>query len=232
MLASAINEAAIANPDQKFAIIDDSTNADLPNVACLMFEQAQASYLVGYAAGLTSEAGNVGFVLGMASPVMHEFGYGFAAGVLDANPEAKLQLSNANSFGDPAQGKSNANAMITGGADVIFHAAGGTGLGVIEACKEANLDYTAVLTQSNALMEVSSGAADACVIDITMANAMTGEGTSYANFTYSIELTSEEYGIACRQGSDLAEAINGIMAELKNDGTLGQLADKYELTLA
>ena len=65
-----------------------------------------------------------------------------------------------------------------------------------------------------------------------MANAMTGEGTSYADFTYSIELTSEEYGIACRQGSDLADAINGIMAELKNDGTLGQLAEKYELTLA
>ncbi len=101
-----------------------------------------------------------------------------------------------------------------------------------EACKEANLDYTAVLTQSNALMEVSSGAADACVIDITMANAMTGEGTSYADFTYSIELTSEEYGIACRQGSDLADAINGIMADLKADGTLGQLAEKYELTLA
>ena len=101
-----------------------------------------------------------------------------------------------------------------------------------EACKEANLDYTAVLTQSNALMEVSSGAADACVIDITMANAMTGEGTSYADFTYKIELTSEEYGIACRQGSDLADAINGIMADLKADGTLGQLAEKYELTLA
>lgn len=151
MLASAINEAAIANPDQKFAIIDDSTNADLPNVACLMFEQAQASYLVGYAAGLTSEAGNVGFVLGMASPVMHEFGYGFAAGVLDANPEAKLQLSNANSFGDPAQGKSNANAMITGGADVIFHAAGGTGLGVIEACKEANIKAIGVDSDQSVL---------------------------------------------------------------------------------
>lgn len=101
-----------------------------------------------------------------------------------------------------------------------------------EACKENDLDYTAVLTQTNALMEVSSGAADACVIDITMANAMTGEGTSYAEYTYSLELTSEEYGIACREGSDLTDALNDIMVELINDGTLAGLAEKYELTLA
>ena len=151
MLADAIGAAADANPDQKFAIIDDSANASKPNVACLMFEQAQASYLVGYAAGLTTETNNVGFVLGMANPVMHEFGYGFAAGVLDANPEAKLQLSNANSFADPAQGKSNANAMITAGADVIFHAAGGTGLGVIEACKEANIKAIGVDSDQSVL---------------------------------------------------------------------------------
>ena len=151
MLADAIGKAADENPDQKFAIIDDSANADKPNVACLMFEQAQASYLVGYVAGLTTESNNVGFVLGMASPVMHEFGYGFTAGVLDANPEATVQMSDANSFGDPAQGKSNATAMITGGADVIFHAAGGTGLGVIEACKEANIKAIGVDSDQSAL---------------------------------------------------------------------------------
>ncbi len=151
MLATAINEAAVANPDQKFAIIDDSSNADLPNVACLMFEQAQASYLVGYAAGLTTETNGVGFVLGMASDVMHEFGYGYVAGVLDANPEATVQLANANSFADPAQGKTNANAMITNGADVIFHAAGGTGGGVIEACREANIKAIGVDSDQSVL---------------------------------------------------------------------------------
>ncbi|MBQ4626243.1 MAG: transporter substrate-binding domain-containing protein, partial [Clostridia bacterium] len=65
-----------------------------------------------------------------------------------------------------------------------------------------------------------------------MANAMTGDGTSYADFTYSLELTSEEYGIACREGSDLTDAINDIMVELINDGSLAALAEKYELTLA
>ena len=151
MLADAIGKAAEANPDQKFAIIDDSNNAKYSNVACLMFEQSQASYLVGYIAGLTTESDNVGFVIGMANAVMNEFGYGYVAGVLDANPNAKVQMSNANSFADPGQGKSNATAMITNGADIIFHAAGGTGLGVIEACKEANIKAIGVDSDQSVL---------------------------------------------------------------------------------
>ena len=121
-------------------------------------------------------------------------------------------------------------ATVESLADLQFAAeAGSAGEAAIN---ENGLNCTSVLTQADALQEVKSGAADACVIDITMANAMTGEGTSYAGLGYSLELTTEEYGIACRQGSDLADAINGIMADLKADGTLGQLAEKYELTLA
>ena len=93
-------------------------------------------------------------------------------------------------------------------------------------------NVTAVLDQANALLEVKSGIADACVIDITMAKAMTGEGTSNANLTYGLELSTEEYGIACRENSDLTAEINKIMAELKADGTLQTLADKYQLNLA
>ena len=95
-----------------------------------------------------------------------------------------------------------------------------------------NAKYTAVPAQSDALLEVMSGSADACVIDITMANAMTGEGTSYAALTSVCELTTEEYGIAFRKNSDITEKVNGIMDELKADGTLDILAKKYELTLA
>lgn len=95
-----------------------------------------------------------------------------------------------------------------------------------------NANYTAVTAQSDALLEVMSGSADACVIDITMANAMTGEGTSYAALTSVCELTTEEYGIAFRKNSDITEKVNAIMDELKNDGTLEELAKKYELTLA
>ena len=121
-------------------------------------------------------------------------------------------------------------ATVESLADLVFAAEDGSA--GAEALEANELEYTAVLTQTDALQEVKSGAADACVIDITMANAMTGEGTSYAALGYSLELTTEEYGIACRQGSDLTAALNDIMAELKADGTLQGLADEYELTLA
>ena len=138
-LADALKAEAEANPDQKFAIVDDSSLADEPNVTSLMFEQAQASYLVGYVAGKTTKSNTVGFVIGMSTDLMNQFGYGYTAGVLDANPDAKVLLNNANSFADTAAGKTAANNMIAQGADVIFHAAGGTGLGVIDACKEAGI---------------------------------------------------------------------------------------------
>jgi basic membrane protein A len=136
MLADATRAAAEDYPDQKFAIIDDSSCSDLDNVTCLMFEQAQASYLVGYVAGLVTETNTVGLALGMSTDTMNQFGYGYLAGVLDANPDATILQQNINSFSDSAAGKSMTISMITDGADVVFHAAGASGLGVIEACRE------------------------------------------------------------------------------------------------
>ena len=101
-----------------------------------------------------------------------------------------------------------------------------------EAIADAGYTATEVGTQADALMEVAAGAEDACVIDITMANAMTGEGTNYADLTYGLSLTSEEYGIGFRKDSDLTEKVNGIIDELNKDGTLPALAKKYDLTLA
>ncbi len=93
-------------------------------------------------------------------------------------------------------------------------------------------EVIAVKTQADALLEVKSGSVDACIIDITMANAMTGEGTSYADLGYELKLSTEEYGISFRKGSDMTETVNELMAKLKEDGTLPKLAEKYELTLA
>lgn len=108
--------------------------------------------------------------------------------------------------------------------------AGSAGEQVLKDLEIKNV--TGVLDQSKALLEVSSGVADACVIDITMAKSMTGEGTSYANLAYGLELSTEEYGIACREGSDLTAEINKIMTEMKADGSLQAIADKYSLNLA
>ena len=150
MLADATREAAEANPDQKFAIIDDST-IDLPNVACLMFSQAEASYLVGIVAGMMTESNTVGYVQGMISDSMNQFGCGFIAGVKAANPDATVLQYNANSFGDPAAGGTAAKNMITNGADVIFHAAGGTGNGVIETCSSEGIYAIGVDTDQSSL---------------------------------------------------------------------------------
>ena len=139
MLADATRQCAESDPDQKFAIIDDSSCSDLDNVTCLMFKQEHASYLVGYVAGLMTETNNIGFVLGNASETMHLFGYGYIAGATDANPDIKVQQYNAASFADAAGGKTAATTMVTNGADIIFHAAGGTGVGVIDGCKEAGI---------------------------------------------------------------------------------------------
>ena len=89
----------------------------------------------------------------------------------------------------------------------------------------------AVQDQAAALMEVAAGTSDACVIDITMANAMTGEGTSYADLAPGISLTDEQYGVGFRKGSDLTAKFNEVMAKLMEDGTLDALAEKYSLTL-
>ena len=86
--------------------------------------------------------------------------------------------------------------------------------------------------QGAALLEVAAGTADACVIDITMAYAMTGEGTDYADLIPVISLTEELYGVSFRKDSDVTAKFNEFMAKIKADGTLQALADKYSLTLA
>ena len=86
--------------------------------------------------------------------------------------------------------------------------------------------------QGSALMEVAAGTSDACIIDITMANAMTGEGTSYEDLGYQLSLSEELYGVSFRKDSDLTAAFNDFMVELKDNGTLADLAAKYNLTLA
>ncbi len=105
--------------------------------------------------------------------------------------------------------------------------AGSAGAGAVED-NGLNEGFVGVNAQTDALLEVKSGAVDACVIDVTMAEAMTGEGTDYADMAIAIQLTDEEYGIACRKGSNLTAEINKLMKELKADGTLDALADKYK----
>lgn len=92
-----------------------------------------------------------------------------------------------------------------------------------EAAKEKGFQYNSVSSQADALMEVASGTSDAAIIDLLMAGAMIGEGTSYPNLKYTDELTTEEYGVGCRKGSDLASYINQVFADSYKDGSMEKL---------
>ncbi len=203
-LADALKEEAEANPDKRFAIVDDSSLADEANVTSLMFEQAQASYLVGYVAGKTTKSNTVGIVLGMSTDLMNQFGYGYTAGVLDANPDAKVLQNNANSFSDTAVGKTAANNMVAQGADVIFHAAGGTGLGVIDAAKEAGIwaigvdsDQSSIAPETiltsamkrvdNAVYDVAKATADGSLTAGVKTYSLADEGVDLAPTTDNID---------------------------------------------
>lgn len=93
--------------------------------------------------------------------------------------------------------------------------------------QEKGFRYNSVASQADALMEVASGTSDAAIIDLLMAGAMIGEGTSYPGLIHTEELTTEEYGVGCRKGSDLASFINSVFAESFADGSMKETAVKY-----
>lgn len=138
-MADAILYQAKMNPNQKYGIIDYSYGDKTPkNVVGVMFKAEEPSFLAGYVAAKMSKTGVIGFVGGMSVPIIHSFQYGFKAGAKHANPKITILEQYAESFTDAAKGKAIANQMYAKKADVVFHAAGAVGDGVIEASKEQN----------------------------------------------------------------------------------------------
>ena len=130
-----------------------------------------------------------------------------------------------------------ADAGYTSTADLVGKTvvaeAGSAGESTIQGDENlSQADYISKSVQTDCLMEVAAGTADAAVLDLTLASAMIGEGTDYADLAIVDELNAEEYGVAFRKGSDAAAAVNDAFAALKADGTMQALADKYGLTLA
>ncbi len=136
-----LNQVAPDFPDTKFAIID--MVVDQPNVKSVVFTEHEGSYLVGMMAGLASKTGTVGFIGGMDIPLIRRFGCGYAQGVMAANPAAKVILNMTGTtpaaWNDPVKGAELAAAQKAQGADVIFAAAGGTGVGVLQAAADAGI---------------------------------------------------------------------------------------------
>jgi len=133
---SGLEAVAMDYPDAKLAIVDSDYLADMPNVASLVFKEHEGSFLAGYLAGRMTETNVVGFVGGMEVPVIFNFQTGYEQGVRHANPDATILINYAGDFGDPGTGKELAVSQFERGADIIYHAAGGTGMGVFEAAEE------------------------------------------------------------------------------------------------
>ena len=107
--------------------------------------------------------------------------------------------------------------------------AGSAGEAVAE---EKGLNFTSLTSQADALMEVEAGSSDACIIDLLMAGAMIGEGTSYTDLTTTVELTEEAYGVGCRKDSDLTAFLNEEFKKLYDDGTIEKIAKTYGVQYA
>jgi len=152
--ADGVKATAKDNPNTKYAIVDDasmscdgaaSSSADCrQNVASLTFAEEQGSYLVGAAAALKSKTGKIGFVGGVDTPLIKKFEAGYVAGAKKINASIEVQIKylteppDFSGFSDPAKGNAAAKGMYDAGADIVYHAAGGSGTGVFQAAKDAS----------------------------------------------------------------------------------------------
>ena len=186
-MSDAVNEAAEANPDVLFGSIEGTNTSGAENLIAVQFRSQEPSFAVGYIAARMSESGKVGFVGGVTGETIAAFEYGYKAGIDYANAEqgtkVTCQAQYAESFGDAAKGNSIAQKMIKDGCDVLFHAAGGTGVGMLEACNDAGVwsigvdadqaavfpDYTTIIASAlkrtdNVIVQVSNGLMDGSIV--------------------------------------------------------------------
>ncbi len=181
--AGALEKVAKEFPDTQFTIID--TVVDLPNVRSVVFKEQDGSYLVGMLAEMASKTGKVGFVGGMDVPLIRKFACGYKQGVKAANPDAEVFMNMTGTTGaawtDPVKGGELALSQFARGADVVYHAAGGTGIGVLQAAADQGKLGIGVDSNQNHLhpghiLTSMVKGVDAAV-DKTMTDAMNGAWT-------------------------------------------------------
>ncbi len=142
LMQDALAEVAEMYPDTKFGLIDSEVISD--NVASVTFKEHEGSFLVGLLAGMKTKTDKVGFVGGMDFALIHKFEAGFVAGVKAINPDAEVIVSYTGVFDDPNKGKELALTQYSQGVDVIYHASGACGIGVIKAAEEKGSGFYAI----------------------------------------------------------------------------------------
>jgi basic membrane protein A len=187
-------------PDTKFVTIDGFVDpAAHPNVLSIGFAEHEGSYLVGMLAAMNSESGTVGFVGGMDIPLIRKFACGYAQGVLAVNPDATV-ISNMTgttpeAWNDPLKGGELAKAQIAQGADVIFAAAGGTGLGVLQAAADEGIYSIGVDSNQNHLHPGSVLTSMLKRVDVAVFDAMSA-GVDLETGVVAKDLTNHGVGFA------------------------------------
>jgi basic membrane protein A len=231
LFSDAIKKVAIDYPDVEFACVDYDVRPGEempPNLAGLKFREEEGSYLVGILAAMFSQTGRIGFVGGMDIPLIHKFEAGYIAGAKHANPAVSVTVAYAGTtpqaFADPARGKELALLQYGRGVDVIYHASGSTGNGVIEAAKESgkyaigvdsNQDYMApghVLTSmvkrvDNAVYMTITAAIDGEFTGGIHEFGLADDGVGYTIDEYNESLISDEMIAAVEKAK--AEIISG-----------------------
>jgi basic membrane protein A len=172
---AALTTVAPEFPDTNFVVID--TVVDAPNVQSIIFDEHTGSFLVGALAALKSETGTVGFVGGMDVPLIHKFYCGYAQGAKAVNPDINLIENYTGTtpaaWNDPVTAGELTKAAIDAGADVIFAAAGGSGLGVLQAAKDAGKYSIGVDSNQNYLQPGSVLTSMLKRVDVAVETALT-----------------------------------------------------------
>ncbi len=192
-----LNTVAPDFPDTKFAIVD--MVVEQPNVKSVVFTEDQGSYLVGMMAGLASKTGTVGFIGGMDIPLIRRFGCGYAQGVLAAKPDAKVVLNMTGTtpaaWNDPVKGAELAKGQKAQGADVIYAAAGGTGVGVLQAAADEGILGIGVDSNQNGMHPGKILTSMMKRVDVAVYNAFS-EGADLKPGMQVLDLKAEGVGYA------------------------------------
>ena len=144
LMQDALAEVAPRFPDVKFAIIDGDAPPDRPNCVALKFREEEGSFLAGALAGAVTRTNTVGFIGGMEVPLIKKFEAGYKAGVRTTNAKAAVRVGYAGTWTDPQKGQEMAISQMGAGADILYHAAGQTGIGVITAAKNKGEGFYAI----------------------------------------------------------------------------------------
>ena len=237
--ADAINAVSEANPDVNFSIIDVNW-LDQPNLRQYAFKEQEGSYLVGIAAAMASETGTVGFVGGMDIPLIRAFACGYQQGVKSANADVAV-LENMTgttpaAWNDPAKGAELTQSQIDRGADVIYQAAGGTGVGVIQAAADAGKLAIGVDSNQNHMAPGNVLTSMLKRVDVaayeTMKDAMSGEfetgvrnlgiaedGVSWALDEHNADLISDEMKAAIETAADQIRSGEIVVHDYRSDSS-------------